>query len=70
MIKKSGAAIEELSIFYHPKSKKHLGLAKVSFDNVKSAKAAVERLNDTSVMGRVIQVFFDPFGKFVVSAIC
>lgn len=62
MIRKTGAVTEELSIFYHPKSKKHLGLAHVIFDSVKSARVAVEKLHEISVMGRVIQVFLDPFG--------
>lgn len=62
MIRKTGAVTEELSIFYHPKTRKHLGLARVIFDSVKSARMAVDKLNEISVMGRVIQVFLDPFG--------
>lgn len=64
MIRKTGAVTEELSIFYHPKTKKHLGLARVIFDSVKSARMAVDKLNEISVMGRVIQVFLDPFGMY------
>lgn len=64
MIRKTGAVTEELSIFYHPKNKKHLGLARVIFDSVKSARMAVDKLNEISVMGRVIQVFLDPFGMY------
>ena len=54
---------EELQIFYHPKTNKHLGLARVVFENVKNAKSCVEKLNQTSVMGKPLQVFLDPFGK-------
>jgi len=40
-----------------------LGFARVVFENVKSAKSCVEKLNQTSVMGKPLQVFHDPFGK-------
>ncbi|KAI1291695.1 Histone-lysine N-methyltransferase SETD1 [Halotydeus destructor] len=62
MVKKFGN-IEDLTIFYHPKSNKHLGLAKLLFETGKGAKACVEKLNGKSVMGNIIKVFHDPFGK-------
>ena len=61
-MKKHGQ-FEELQIFYHPKTNKHLGLARVVFEHVKNAKSCVEKLNQTSVMGRPLQVFLDPFGN-------
>lgn len=61
-VKKHGP-FEELQIFYHPKTNKHLGLARVVFEHVKNAKSCVEKLNQTSVMGKPLQVFLDPFGK-------
>ena len=54
---------EEMEIFYHPKSKKHLGLAKVVFITSAGARSCIQRLDQTSVMGNIISVFFDPFGK-------
>nr|XP_020446083.1 histone-lysine N-methyltransferase SETD1B-like [Monopterus albus] len=54
---------EELKIFYNPKNKKHLGIAKVIFDTVKSAKDAVQHLHQTSVMGNIIHVEIDPKGE-------
>lgn len=66
MLKKYGV-VEEAVIFYHPKSKKHLGLAKLMFESTKSAKLCVEKLNQTSVMGNIISVFLDPFGKLYFS---
>ncbi|OTF81192.1 hypothetical protein BLA29_010150, partial [Euroglyphus maynei] len=57
-------AMEEIEIFYHPKTKKHLGLAKVIFMTPSGATACVNKLNQTSLMGNIINVFFDPFGKF------
>ncbi|XP_059214705.1 histone-lysine N-methyltransferase SETD1B-A isoform X2 [Centropristis striata] len=62
MCKKFGE-IEEVEILYNPKNKKHLGIAKVVFENVKSAKVAVQSLHKTSVMGNFIHVELDPKGE-------
>jgi len=35
----------------------------VLFDAVRGAKACVEKLNGTSVMGQVLEVLLDPFGN-------
>lgn len=63
MCKKFGD-LEEVEILYNPKNKKHLGIAKVVFGTVKSAKEAVQSLNNTSVMGNKIHVELDPKGKW------
>ncbi|KAK5871200.1 hypothetical protein PBY51_004092 [Eleginops maclovinus] len=55
--------IEEVEIFYNPKNKKHLGIAKVVFDTVRAANQAVQHLHQTSVMGNVIHVEIDPKGE-------
>ncbi|XP_053703845.1 histone-lysine N-methyltransferase SETD1B-A isoform X1 [Synchiropus splendidus] len=62
MCKKFGD-IEEVEIVYNPKNKKHLGIAKVVFENVKAAKVAVQSLHNTSVMGNIIHVELDPKGE-------
>ncbi|KAM3874292.1 histone-lysine N-methyltransferase SETD1B-A [Diretmus argenteus] len=62
MCKKIGD-IEEVEILYNPKNKKHLGIAKVVFENVKAAKVAVQTLHNTSVMGNIIHVELDPKGE-------
>ncbi|XP_061590189.1 histone-lysine N-methyltransferase SETD1B-A [Cololabis saira] len=62
MCKKFGE-IEEVEILYNPKNKKHLGIAKVVFEAVKSAKVAVQSLHNTSVMGNIIHVELDPKGE-------
>ncbi|KAM9360692.1 histone-lysine N-methyltransferase SETD1B-A-like [Symphorus nematophorus] len=62
MCKKYGN-IEEVEIFYNPKNKKHLGIAKVVFDTVRAAKDVVQHLHQTSVMGNVIHVEIDPKGE-------
>uniref|UniRef100_A0A7N8XPE1 Histone-lysine N-methyltransferase SETD1B-like n=1 Tax=Mastacembelus armatus TaxID=205130 RepID=A0A7N8XPE1_9TELE len=62
MCKEYGST-EEVKIFYNPKNKKHLGIAKVVFDTVKAAKDAVLHLHQTSVMGNIIHVEIDPKGN-------
>ncbi|XP_058473303.1 histone-lysine N-methyltransferase SETD1B-A isoform X2 [Solea solea] len=62
MCKKFGE-IEAVEILYNPKNKKHLGIAKVVFENVKAAKVAVQSLHNTSVMGNLIHVELDPKGE-------
>ncbi|RWS14882.1 histone-lysine N-methyltransferase SETD1-like protein [Dinothrombium tinctorium] len=64
MVKKFGS-VEEAQIIYHPKTKKHLGLARVTFMFTQGAKACVEKLNETSVMGNKIKVFLDSFGNVI-----
>lgn len=54
--------IEDIQVLYHPKTKKHLGLARITFSSTSGAKSCVEKLNQTSVMGNIIHVFHDPFG--------
>ena len=63
MCKKFGD-LEEVEILYNPKNKKHLGIAKVVCGTVKSAKEAVQSLNNTSGMGNKIHVELDPKGKW------
>uniref|UniRef100_A0A182LX89 [histone H3]-lysine(4) N-trimethyltransferase n=1 Tax=Anopheles culicifacies TaxID=139723 RepID=A0A182LX89_9DIPT len=62
MLAKCGT-FTELYIYYHPVSNKHLGLARIVFEQVRSALTCVEKLNGTSVMGKVLNVFKDPFGE-------
>ncbi|XP_034934332.1 histone-lysine N-methyltransferase SETD1A-like [Chelonus insularis] len=62
MVQKFGA-VEELTIYYHPVTNKHLGIARVVFETTKAAKACVDKLNNTSVMGKVLRVFLDAFGE-------
>ncbi|KAK0095871.1 hypothetical protein PV326_007174 [Microctonus aethiopoides] len=62
MVQKFGA-FEELTIYYHPVTNKHLGIARVVFETIKGSKGCVEKLNNTSVMGKVLRVFLDAFGE-------
>ncbi|GFS95259.1 histone-lysine N-methyltransferase SETD1B-A [Nephila pilipes] len=62
MLKKYGE-VEQSQIFYHPKTRKHLRLAHVTFTTIHAAKLCVDRLNRSTVMGDVLNVYLDPFGK-------
>ncbi|XP_076749548.1 SET domain containing 1 isoform X1 [Xylocopa sonorina] len=62
MVQKFGA-VEELIVYYHPVTNKHLGIARVVFESTKASKACVDKLNNTSVMGKVLRVFLDAFGE-------
>lgn len=62
MVEKYGT-VEELFVYYHPITNKHLGIGRVVFETVANAKLCVEKLNNTSVMGKVLKVFLDPFGE-------
>ena len=62
MCKKYGE-VDEVEIFYNPKTIKHLGIGKVIFDTVKAARDTVRHLHDTSVMGNIIHVEVDPKGR-------
>ncbi|XP_055614148.1 histone-lysine N-methyltransferase SETD1 [Uranotaenia lowii] len=53
----------ELYIYYHPTTHKHLGVARIVFEQVRSARICVEKLNGVSVMGKVLKVFKDAFGE-------
>lgn len=57
-------SIEELEIFNHELSRKHLGVARLIFENPEGARICVKKLNNSTLMGKVLQVFLDPFGEF------
>jgi len=63
-IKKFGV-VEDLKIYYHPTTNKHLGLARLVFEDTKAAEACVNKLHNTSVMGKILRVFLDPFGAYI-----
>ena len=62
MISKFGT-LEVMEIYYHPKTQKHLGLARLVFEKVKFAKECVNHLHGRSVMGKQLNCYLDPFGE-------
>lgn len=57
LVRKCGPT-DELKIFYHPVTNKHLGLARVVFETGRGRAACIDKYNGTSVMGKVKSVFF------------
>lgn len=54
---------EEQIIYRHPRTQRRLGIARIVFVDVKSARTCIEKYNQQSVMGNVMNVFHDAFGK-------
>ncbi|EDW55365.1 histone-lysine N-methyltransferase SETD1 [Drosophila sechellia] len=61
MLDKCGTS-DEINIYHHPITNKHLGIARIVFDSTKGARKFVEKYNQKSVMGKILDVFCDPFG--------
>lgn len=55
--------IEEQTIYRHQRTQRRLGIARIVFMDVKSARNCIERYNQQSVMGNVMNVFHDSFGE-------
>lgn len=62
--------VEEMEILFHPKTKKHLGLARVLFTSTRGAKDTVKQLHNTSVMGNIIHAQLDIKGMPTVRICC
>ncbi|GMR42839.1 hypothetical protein PMAYCL1PPCAC_13034 [Pristionchus mayeri] len=52
---------EEVIVFHHPGTRKHLTMALILFKNSKSARLFVEANNEASLMGQPISCRLDPF---------
>lgn len=50
---------EELTIFYHPMTNRHLGFARIVFQDVKHSKLCIEKYSGKSVMGQVSDDFLE-----------
>jgi [histone H3]-lysine4 N-trimethyltransferase SETD1 len=55
--------VTECKVYYHPKTRKHLGIGKVIFRATKSAKDCAQALNLASKMGNIMTVFVDKMGN-------
>lgn len=54
---------EEQIIYRHPRTQRRLGIARIVFVDVKSARSCIDKYNQQSVMGNVMNVFHDAFGE-------
>lgn len=52
-------------IYHHPRTKKHLGMAYIVFQEVSDAGAFIEKYNGVTVMGSAISCSFDPYGNYI-----
>ncbi|XP_031623064.1 histone-lysine N-methyltransferase SETD1 [Contarinia nasturtii] len=62
LLQKCGSTEEQI-IYRHPRTQRRLGIARIVFVDVKSARACIEKYNQQSVMGNVMNVFHDAFGE-------
>ncbi|XP_070072342.1 histone-lysine N-methyltransferase SETD1 [Drosophila takahashii] len=64
MLEKCGNS-DEINIYHHPTTNKHMGIARIVFESTKGARQFVEKYNQKSVMGKILNVFCDPFGAIL-----
>ncbi|CAN7985134.1 unnamed protein product [Ixodes hexagonus] len=62
LLKKFGQ-VDDSVVYYHGRTRKHLGLARVVFSTTQAARFCVDKMHLSSVMGNILNVFFDPFGR-------
>ncbi|KAH8417345.1 hypothetical protein KR222_009156, partial [Zaprionus bogoriensis] len=60
---------DEIHIYHHPTTNKHLGIARIVFESTKGARQFIEKYNQKSVMGKILNVFCDPFGAVLKKTI-
>ncbi|XP_072777110.1 histone-lysine N-methyltransferase SETD1A-like [Taeniopygia guttata] len=55
--------VEEVEVLLHPKTRKHLGLARVTFGSSRGARDTVRHLHNATVMGTAIHAQLDVRGQ-------
>lgn len=55
--------VEEVEVLLHPKTRKHLGLARVTFGTSRGARDTVRHLHNATVMGTAIHAQLDVRGE-------
>jgi [histone H3]-lysine4 N-trimethyltransferase SETD1 len=53
MLQKAGIQWDEITIYHHPESNKHLGIARLILRSSRQSKTCIEKFNNKSVMGKV-----------------
>ncbi|ESN99077.1 hypothetical protein HELRODRAFT_67343, partial [Helobdella robusta] len=56
---KFAGSIEDVKIYLHPTTKKHLGIGSVLYTSTKAAKVCVDKLNNSTSMGNIMNVIID-----------
>lgn len=62
---KIGEEPTEIIVYYHPETKKHLGMALIDFEKSASSVKFISKYHQNSVMGSVITCEFDTMGNFL-----
>lgn len=63
MFQRANFQWDEISIYHHPETNRHLGVARVILKSSKQMRACIEKFNSKSVMGKIITVFHDQYGE-------
>ncbi|KAF8359403.1 set-2 [Pristionchus pacificus] len=58
---------QEVHIFHHPETRKHLGMGLILFEKSKDARAFVDACDGQSVMGLAISCILDPFAAMLAA---
>lgn len=53
MLQKAGLQCDEIIIYHHPETNRHLGVARLLVRSSRQTKICVEKFNNKSVMGKV-----------------
>lgn len=53
MLQKAGLQWDDIVIYHHPESNKHLGIARVILRSSRQTKLCIEKFNNKSIMGQV-----------------
>uniref|UniRef100_A0A1I7X9B9 RRM domain-containing protein n=1 Tax=Heterorhabditis bacteriophora TaxID=37862 RepID=A0A1I7X9B9_HETBA len=57
--------VDDLMVFYHPSSRKHLGIGMVVFHTSSDAAKFITQFNGKPVMGSIIKCCLDPYFAYL-----
>lgn len=58
MLQKASLQCDDIIIYYHPETNKHLGIARLILRTPRQMKMCIEKFNQKSVMGKVSNYLF------------
>lgn len=53
MLQKAGFTWDEIDIYHHPETNRHLGIARIILRSSKQMRPCIDKFNNKSVMGKV-----------------
>lgn len=63
MLQRATLQWDDIVIYRHPETNKHLGIARIILRSPRQMKICIEKFNNKSVMGKIITVFHDAYGE-------